>query len=192
MNDDTIKFFAKYVLGEASPKDFSDWAINCLEQNIDTKNIRILASMLNAQYISEVETYFIKSLNDLNWNYPTAENFLPEYAKIVAQKILNKQINAVEGCNEIYKVYRTLDYEPELINWDYLNSGMHPETYDYLIYEKSGTEYTHLLEEAIFEQSAKMIYDKKTTVVKIKEETLFDLDENEERGFFSKLWKRIF
>ena len=192
MNDENVKFFAKYCLGEVSPKDFSDWAVNCLEKGIDTKNIRILASMFNAQYTSEVETYFIRSLDDLNRDFPKKEKVLPEYAELVAKEILSKKIKAIEGANEIYKVYRNLGYEPELANCEYLNMKMHPETYEDLVYERKGVEYKYLLEESIIEEAAKMIYGKKTTVVKVKDETLFDFAEDEERGVLSKLWKKIF
>lgn len=192
MNDEHIKFFAKYCFGEVSPKEFSDWAVNCLEKGIDTKNIRILASTFNVQYTSEAETYFIRSLDDLNWDYPIKEKVLPEYAELVAKEILSKKINAIEGANEIYKVYRKIDYETELANWEYLDMGMHPETYEDLVYERNGAEYKHLLEEAIIEEAAKIIYGKKTTVIKVKDKALFDFDKDEERGFLSKLWKRIF
>ena len=192
MNDETIKLFAKHCFREASAKDFSDWAIYCLEQGIDSKNIRILASMFNAQYVSEVETYFIRSLDDLNWNYPIKEKCLPEYAKLTAKQILNKEIDIFIGCNEIYKVYRNLDYDPELTNWDYLSGSIHPETYEDLVFEKNGIEYKHLLEVAIMEEASKMIYGNKSIVweTEIKPSLAF-VEENEE-SILTKLWKRIF
>ena len=89
MDDETLKFFAKYCLRETTVKDFSDWAIYCLEQGLDSKNLRILASMFNAQYLSEIQTYFIKSLDELNLAYPVEEKCLPEYAKLIALQIIN-------------------------------------------------------------------------------------------------------
>ncbi len=73
MDDETLKFFAKICFREATAKDYSDWAIYCLEQGLDSKNLRIPVSMFNAGYTCEVESYFIKSLDKLNWNYPTNE-----------------------------------------------------------------------------------------------------------------------
>lgn len=192
MNDETIKLFAKHCFREASAKDFSDWAIFCLEQGINSKNIRILSSMFNAQYVSEVETYFFRSLDDLNWNYPLAENFLLEYAKLIAKQIIKKEIDIIAGSYEIYKIYLHLDYPPELTNWDYLHHGMHPETYEDLVFEKNGIEYKHLLEVAIMEEASKMIYGNKSTVweTEIKPSLAF-VEENEE-SILAKLWKRIF
>ncbi len=192
MNDETLKLFAKYCLHETNAKDFSDWAINCLENDIDSKNIRILASMFTAQYESEAATYFVKSLDDLNWNYPLAENCLLDYAKLIANKIIKKEIDSIQGSNEIYKVYLHLDYAPELGNWDYLNGGMHPETYEDLVFEKNGIEHKYLLEEAILEEAFKMIYGKKSTVWQTKVKPDFEFAEEKEEGLFSKLWKRIF
>ncbi len=192
MNDQTLKLFSKYCLHETSAKDFSDWAIYCLEHGIDSKNIRILASMFTAQYESEVSTYFFKSLDDLNWNYPSAENCLLDYAKLIANQILSNDIDLIKGSNEIYKAYLHLDYAPELANWDYLHGGMHPENYEDLVFNTNGIEDKHLLEEAIKEEAAKMIYGKKTTVHQIKVKPDFEFAEEKEAGFLSRLWKRIF
>ncbi len=192
MNDETLKLFAKYCLHRTSAKDFSDWAINCLENGIDSKNIRILASMFTAQYENEVSKYFFKSLADLNWNPPSAEKCLLDYAKLIAQQILDNEIDAIEGSNEIYMIYLHLDYVPELTNWDYLHGGMHPETYEDLVFNKNGIEDKHLLEEAIREEAAKLIFGKITTVHQYKVKPDFEFAEEQEEGLFSKLWKRIF
>lgn len=191
MDNETLKFFAKYCLEETSPRDFSDWAIYCLEKRLDSKNLRILASMFDAQYVIEIEPYFTKSLNDLNMNYPLAKDILPKYAKFIANQILKKEISPIEGCYEIYKVYRHLEHEPELTNWDYLHFKMHPETYENLVYKKNGTEYTDLWKTAIVEEAAKMIYGGKSTVLQVKDKELLDSLDNQD-SFFSKLWKKIF
>ncbi len=79
MKEETIKLFAKICFGEVSARDYSDWAIYCLEQGMDSKNIRILASMFNTKSVSEVATYFIRYLDDLNWHYPLEKDCLPKY-----------------------------------------------------------------------------------------------------------------
>ena len=148
--------------------------------------------MFNVQSTAEVEAYFIRCLDDLNWHYPIAEICLPEYAKLIARQILNKEIGALEGCNEIYKVYRGLDHEPDLVNWDYLSGGMHPETYEDLIFEKNGIEDTRLLEEAIREEAGKLVYGKKTTVHQYSKKPDFEFAETEPENILTKIWKKIF
>ncbi len=148
--------------------------------------------MFTAQYENEVSTYFFKSLDDLNWNCPSAENCILDYAKLIAQQILDNEIDAIKGSDEIYAIYLHLDYPPELANWDSLDGGMHPETYEDLVFNKSGIEDKHLLVEAIKEEAAKMIYGKKNTVHQIKAKPDFEFAEEKEKGLFSKLWKRIF
>lgn len=192
MNEETVKFFAKYQFGDVSAKDFSDWAIDCLEKGIDSKNIRILASMFNAQSVSEIEDYFFRSLSDLNWKLPAKEDFLPQYTNLIAKQILNKEIDAVSGCHEIYKVYRTLDYKKELRDWEYLNMGMHPETYEDLVIEKNGFAEFFLLEEAIREEAAKLINVKITTVHQYAVKPDFEFEEIEQESFFTKIWRKIF
>ena len=186
MNDETLKFFAKYCFGETSVKDFSDWAIDCLEHGLDSKNLRILASMFNAQYLAEVETYFIKSLDEMNLDYPTDERYLPAYAKLIARQIINKEIDAVEGCDELQKVYIYLDFNSDFSNWNYLHQRMHPETFEDL----EGAELR--LEEAIIDEASKMIYGKKTMVYQYETKPDFKFAEEKPESLFSKLWKKIF
>ena len=192
MDDATLKFFAKICFNEVTVKDYSDWAIYSLEKGFDSKNLRILASMFNAGYISEVEPYFKKSLNELNLSYPIVEEFLPEYAKSIARQIINKEIDAIEGSSEIYKVYRELRYDPKYSNWNLLQEGLHPETYQDLVFEKDGIEDEQLWEEAIIEEASIMIFGKITTVHQYKTKPEFEYAEEKAEGFLTKLWKRIF
>jgi hypothetical protein len=44
MNSATNALLAQSYLGMATHEDYIDWAVSCLESDIDSKNIRILAS----------------------------------------------------------------------------------------------------------------------------------------------------
>jgi hypothetical protein len=68
---------------------------------------------------------------------------------------------------------------------------MHPETFEDLVFYEKGIANTQLLEEAILEEAAKMIYGKKSTVLKVRDKRLFENFDNQEKTFFSRLWKRI-
>lgn len=189
-SNENLGFFAKYCFGEIAPKDFSDWAIYCLEEGLDSKNLRILASMFDVLYVSELEPYFVKSLDDLGLDYPKEENVLPEYARLIANQILNNEIDVFKGCNEIYKVYIYLDFEVELVSWSCLKGQHHPESYEELVYEKNGVKYTHLFEKAVKEEASKLVYGIKQ--LENECETGTDTIDKTDKGFFTKLWRKIF
>lgn len=129
MNRVTNKMLARRYLGSATCEDYVDWAVACLESNLDSKNIRILASLGKPLYPSEVEDYFKRSLKDLGWTLPEPSDCLVDYARSVAQEILSGDIPPREGCRSIYHIAVALDYPPELMGWFFLDEGLQPGSY---------------------------------------------------------------
>lgn len=127
MSSETIEIFAKRYLGSATSEDYVAWAIACLEQNIDSKNIRILASLHKPLYLSEVEEYFNRSLKDLGWTMPERRECLLQYARLLAQQIVSGDLRPVEGCRAIYGVVVALHCPAELSRWVNLDEGLHPD-----------------------------------------------------------------
>jgi hypothetical protein len=89
MNAATNKFLADRFLGNVTWEDYVTWAVGCLESGLDSKNIRILASLETPFYSSEVKEYFDRSLQDLGWKQPGRLECLIEYARSIAEHIVN-------------------------------------------------------------------------------------------------------
>lgn len=149
MNLETIKLLAERHMGIATYEQYIDWAVSCLESGIDSKNIRILASLQKPLYSSEVEDYFKRSLRDLDWELPEPKECMIEYARSFAREILSGQASPLEGCRKIYKVVVALQYPLELMSWLYLDEGLEPGTYRDL----EGKE----LDEAIIKEARRFI-----------------------------------
>lgn len=149
MNLETIKLLAERQMGMATYDRYIDWAISCLESGIDSKNIRILASLQKPLYPSEVEDYFNRSLKDLGWELPNPKECVIEYARSFAGEILSGRVSPLEGCRKIYRVVVALQYPRELMAWLYLDEGLEPETYRDL----EGKE----LDEAIIKEARRFI-----------------------------------
>ena len=126
MNSETQTIIAKRYLGSATCEDYVDWAMACLEADIDSKNIRILASLQKPLYPSEVDDYFYRSLNDLGWTMPEERESLLQYARLLAQQIVSDDLPPVEGCRKMYDIVVALEYPSELIPWIYLEDGVDP------------------------------------------------------------------
>ena len=122
----TNKLWAERYLGMATYDDCVDWAVACLEADVDTKNIRILASLRNQSSPSEVEDYFNRSLKDLGWTMPEERECLLEYARGVAQQIVSGDLRPLDGCRKMYNVFDGLG-DHEMISWLYLDEGLHPD-----------------------------------------------------------------
>ena len=132
MNSETNKLLAQSHMGVVTSEDYVRWAVACLESNIDSKNIRILASLQKPLYSSEVDFYFKRCISDLGWTFPERRECLLEYARNLAQQILTGDLSPQDGCGKIYRIVVALDYPKELNTWIYLDDGLYWETYNEL------------------------------------------------------------
>jgi hypothetical protein len=130
MNEATKRFFARLYLEQAKSDDYLAWAIACLEDGFDSKNLRMLASTEKPFYPSDVKDRFRRSLNELGWSYPSRKESLLSYAKELAGEIVTGNLYPPAGCNQIYKIALTLEYPDELTEWIYLDDGINPENYE--------------------------------------------------------------
>lgn len=163
MNEATIELIAKFYLGENFPRDYSDWAVSCLEQGLDTKNIRILASMFEAYAFSEIEFNFRRALTELGWDFPPKEEFLLlKYPRFIAKQIVERRIEPYEGCRRIYRVSLEFDHPKELRSWMFLDEGLDPKTYETL-WEYDEPEVTSELKNAIIKEAKEMLNKDETT-----------------------------
>jgi hypothetical protein len=106
----------------ASPSDFVDWAVSCLEVGLDSKNIGILASLGRPSSMFEVENYLRGSFNDLGWRWPDFRTSILWYAADIAEEILNGAIDPFLGCYRISDITQILDDPVELAGWAELDS----------------------------------------------------------------------
>lgn len=132
MNSETNNLLANRYMGRATYEDLVDWAIGCLERNLDSKNIRILASMRTSLYPSEVEYYFSRSLQDLGWTMPDRRECLFNYARYIAQQIISGDLPPQDGCLRVHRLAYELDHPDEFRPWCHLNGGFDPTSYNEL------------------------------------------------------------
>lgn len=126
MYSETINLLAQRHLRTIKVEQYVDWALACLESNIDTHSIRILASLQKPLYSSEVEDYFQRGLTELGWTLPSGRDCLLPYVRALAKQIASGAIAPVEGCRKIYKIVVALDYPADLSAWVYLDEGQLP------------------------------------------------------------------
>ena len=131
MNEVTKQFFVKLYLQKASSDDYVDWAIDCLEEGLDSKSLRLLAGMSKTHSITaDFEDLFRQSLSELNWNYLDKKESLFNLAKEIAKQILSGEIESVEAVDRIHEVYVQLGYPAKLEMWNLLYDGHSYDWYD--------------------------------------------------------------
>jgi hypothetical protein len=158
MNDLTKQFFVKLYLENATSEDYIAWAAYCLEDDFDSKNLRMLAAMEKSSYSYEVEEKFHRVLIELNWKYPNKKETLENYVKDLAKAIVNRELNPADGCHKIYNVIDFLDYPKELSSWSNLDRGLEPKTYETLcdLFEHTSSQNTDKWFKAIIEEAKKL------------------------------------
>lgn len=132
VNDQTLKVIAERYLGSATCEDYVNWAIACLETDVDSKNIRILSSLRKPLYSSEVDDYFERSLADLGWIMPERPECLQAYLRHLAQQVVTHEMPPLEASWKIYRVVVALDFPKELQPWMYLDGGLDPSDFSQL------------------------------------------------------------
>src|ERR1044072_4285643 len=129
MDFKTNKLLAESHMGVATSEDYVRWAVACLESDMDSKNIRILASLYKPLYSSEVDHYFRGCFHDLGWTMSERGQCLLNYARDLAQQIVSGELSPQDGCRNMYHIAATLNYPQELMTWVYLDENLEPSTF---------------------------------------------------------------
>ena len=112
----------------------NDWAIKCLEQGYDSPRLRIVAGMSSAYSPSEFDAELKRALLELGWAEIPPYVYLMQYARILADEIVNGKTDAIEGSSEIYKILQATDAHAELGAWYEIDEMIWDQKY----YEKTG------------------------------------------------------
>ncbi|MEK5206736.1 hypothetical protein [Psychrobacillus sp. FSL H8-0510] len=116
----TNALFYKIQKGTVITKDYVNWSINLLENDVSSPSVNIISSFLTGESIFEVEEYFNRALNELEIQKPTFEICARDYIGHLANKII-KENNHSFTFDFAYKIYRIvasdLDYPDDLMEW---------------------------------------------------------------------------
>lgn len=116
----TNALFYKMQKGTVITKDYVNWSINLLENDVSSPSVNIISSFLNGESIFEVEEYFNRALNELEIQKPTFEICARAYIGHLANKIIIEN-NHSFTFDFAYKIYRIvasdLDYPDDLMEW---------------------------------------------------------------------------
>ena len=91
MRNSTKAMFGKRALGDISAYDYIDWAEEMLMQEYDSPSLRVLAGLDRHNDFREVESYFLRSIEELNIEETEIKVAIRAYACETAQKIIDDQ-----------------------------------------------------------------------------------------------------
>lgn len=116
----------KRILGEACPKDYTDWAESILCEGAESENIAILAGigLDRSPDSDDVETYFNKSIKDLGLILPSVRDGLKGYAKFICEQIILGDIEPETGLKTLETFYSSSDYQAIYSIWDELGEDI--------------------------------------------------------------------
>lgn len=134
MNNEITKLLTERYFKK---EDINDWAIKCLEQDYDSSSLRILASMSKWDSDSDLDNYYQRSLKELGWDKIEEEEYLMNYAKILAKEIIEGKSDPIKTSRIIYRIFIDLDYPSELSSWQEIDEMI----WDYEHFVKTGEKY---------------------------------------------------
>jgi len=116
----------KIALGTAYSEDYTNWAMDLLEEGSDSENIAVLASLgfeKNPDSV-EIKEYFYRSLKDLGLELPTEENSILSYAKYICSEVVSGNIAPRDALPILERLYSKSDYERIYSIWDGLSEDV--------------------------------------------------------------------
>jgi len=109
--ESTIELTVKRISEGLVASDYTEWATQGLLLGFDGINIKILAGLEAESSIFEAEEYFKKALKEIKITLPENDNSLIlDYAKIIAQKVIDNKIEPEKGLKQLSKLYSVSDY----------------------------------------------------------------------------------
>ncbi|UIR57321.1 hypothetical protein LZQ00_05765 [Sphingobacterium sp. SRCM116780] len=126
----TLEVLAERTLSQSDSKIFVDWAVQVLKLGYESENLFVLAG-LDFDSTEEREEYFWKCAHDLNLNIEkTEEELLDQYALIIANKAIRKEISMEYAFCEMFKVTMESGYNYRYIAFYEINEDLDRLTYD--------------------------------------------------------------
>ncbi len=116
----------KIAVGAAQPKDYSEWAIDMLNNGVESENVAILAGLDMDKHpdLEEIKYYFKQSIIDLKLELPSEEKSFLNYAAHICREIIKGEISPQDGVATLDSLYSKSDYEPIYSIWDELNDDI--------------------------------------------------------------------
>ena len=132
LQEETYKILGQRLLDEFDSKKLVEWAVNAMKLGYDSKSLIILAG-LDYESTEEREEFFWKSVEELNLNIKReASELINDYAKYVANAVVNMQLSPKIGLSKMYGICRSTDYDSKYIQFYELDEDL-----DYLDYGQS-------------------------------------------------------
>lgn len=122
----------KIAAGVANSKDYTDWAMELLEQGSDSENIAILAGLCFDKYPDsfEVRDYFNRCLDELGLILPTGDEVILYYAKYICEQIIKGGIPPRDGASALYHIGIDFGWQGIYSMWLYLEEDIESLRYD--------------------------------------------------------------
>ncbi len=108
-----------------SADDYIHWAEEMLMEDYDSPSLRILAGLDHHNSFWEVESYFMRSIEELNIEEPEAKIAIRAYACKIAQQVINGQYDSSQlAVRDLYQIWKYLDYDSEYVIWFELDDAL--------------------------------------------------------------------
>jgi hypothetical protein len=117
----------RYLIGKSTNGQlFIDWATSLLEQGYDSPSLRILAGFVSEDYSSffELESYLLKSLEELNIPVLGEDDAIKAYAYEILTEMVNNEIEKEKALNLLSEIVIEKEYPSYLFDFYLLHFSL--------------------------------------------------------------------
>ncbi len=111
--EEILNLIARYEYKVIDEKELSDWAIELVENDIQSESLILLAGIAPSEY-AEASGLLKMVISELGFSWPSDKVLSLAYAKIIAQQILDGEIQPNLGCAKIGEINHHLNWPEEL------------------------------------------------------------------------------
>ena len=124
MKEEILKLYAIIEINENYEKELVKWAKEKLINKVETNSLVLLAGLTENEYNNARELFF-ESLKELNIKIPEKRNALLFYSKLIAEDILENNIDPNEACDKIRDISIELDFPDVLMRFHLMSHSQY-------------------------------------------------------------------
>ncbi|MFO6422969.1 hypothetical protein [Motilimonas sp. KMU-193] len=124
---ETYKVLGQIAMGSGTSEYKCAWAMNLLEQGVDSAHLAVLATLLKPINEFEADDYFNRVLNELNINRPCDEDAIEGYARVLMKEVIDGSLTPEAGASMIYNASIQLGVPASLGEFPVLEDEWHCE-----------------------------------------------------------------
>jgi hypothetical protein len=133
LHDSLVDLLVQRLDNQLAGAQLVDWAVEALQQGIETKALILLAGMARDCSVYEAGPLLDRGLAELNLPMPAPDGLRRAYVGAVSRAMLAGNVQTDVALDRIHqRAVSPLNHAPDLAPWCFVWEGLHPSNYESL------------------------------------------------------------